>query len=305
MEQHYDDTFLARWLNNELSKAETDSFQKSEYYKQYSEIIDTINTAKYPDYDTDISFENTLKKIKLQSNSELVTLKKKNYNWIYAVAASLLLFLGYAFFFQQTQHITQIAEQTTIELPDESLVELNVDSKLSFKSFNWENNRELTLNGEAFFKVKKGQTFTVKTSEGRVTVLGTQFTVNSRPNYYNVICFKGKVSVEITGKPPVILTKGEAISIQSNITKNYKISTKTPDWLSKTSTFHDVAILEVINELERQYNITVKGKTHLKTSFFSGRFSHTNLEQAVKTIFVAMEIPYIINTDGSVIIQHY
>ena len=36
MEQHYDDTFLARWLNNELSKAEQATFQKSEYYKQYS-----------------------------------------------------------------------------------------------------------------------------------------------------------------------------------------------------------------------------------------------------------------------------
>ena len=305
MEQHYDDTFLARWLNNELSKAEQATFQKSEYYKQYSKIVDTINTAEYPDYNVALNLEGTLKKIKHQNNSEIVKLKKKNYNWMYAVAASLLLFFGYAFFFQQTNYITQFAEQTTVELPDESLVELNVDSKLSFKSFNWKSNRELTLNGEAFFNVKKGQTFTVKTNEGSVTVLGTQFTVNSRPNYYNVICFEGKVSVEITGKTPVILAKGEAISIQKDTIKNYIVKVETPDWLSKTSTFYDVAILEVINELERQYNITIKGKTHLKASYFSGRFSHTNLEQAVKTIFVAMEIPYTFENKGNVIIQKY
>jgi len=224
---------------------------------------------------------------------------------MYAVAASLVLFLGYTFFFQQTNYTTQFAEQTTIELPDKSLVNLNSDSKLSFTSFNWKNNRELILQGEAFFKVKKGQTFTVKTNEGSVTVLGTQFTVNSRENYYNVICFEGKVKVDVVGKTSVILTKGEAISVQKDTLKNYKVTTKTPDWISKESSFYDVEVLEVIEELERQYNITIKGKMHIKPSRFSGRFSHTNLKQAVKTIFVAMEIPYTFDANGNVIIQKY
>ena len=82
-------------------------------------------------------------------------------------------------------------------MPDGSSVNLNAGSELEYTSFNWKKNRVLSLGGEAFFKVKKGKTFTVITKEGNVKVLGTQFKVKSREKLYEVTCFEGKVQVVI------------------------------------------------------------------------------------------------------------
>jgi len=63
-------------------------------------------------------------------------------------------------------------------------VVLNSKSTISFNKTDWKNNRQLTLDGEAYFKVEKGSTFTVNTNNGSVTVLGTQFNVNSTRRFF-------------------------------------------------------------------------------------------------------------------------
>ena len=44
---------------------------------------------------------------------------------------------------------------------------------------------------------------------------------------------------------------------------------------------------------------------HLHVAYFSGRFSHTNLKQALTTIFDTMEIPYTFDANRNVRIQKY
>ena len=60
---------------------------------------------------------------------------------------------------------------------------------------NGQTKRDLTLEGEAYFKVQKGQTFSVNTTDGVVKVLGTHFNVKQRNNYFEVNCYEGLVSV--------------------------------------------------------------------------------------------------------------
>ncbi|MCB4800365.1 FecR family protein, partial [Neotamlana laminarinivorans] len=94
------------------------------------------------------------------------------------VAAVLVVLLtsSYFLFFNNTKSFeTQIAQTETFKLPDESEVILNAQSKLSFSKKEWETNRNLKLQGEAFFKVTKGEKFTVNTKAGSIQVLGTQF----------------------------------------------------------------------------------------------------------------------------------
>ena len=204
--------------------------------------------------------------------------------------------------FQETSYSTQLAQQDTIELPDGSIAQLNADSKIIHKKFNW--GRSLELEGEAFFKVKKGSTFSVTTKEGTVTVLGTEFTVNSRNQFYQVICYEGKVQV-IAGKEKQILTPGKAFNIQQNKSNLLNISDQNPSWIAQESSFTSIAILQVVEELERQYNISIVGKENLKNAKFTGRFSHSNLKLALTTVFDTMEIPYTFDADQKVSIQKY
>ena len=304
MEHQNNDTYLAKWLSGEMSDKELMEFKKTAEYKDYKFIVDVTKELKTPVYDQQKNFSATLNKISNQNQNNSSKVRILIPRWAYAVAATVVLFLGYSFFFQQTTFQAQLAEKTSFLLPDGSEVMLNADSEIAFKSFNWDRKRTLELTGEAYFKVKKGSKFIVKTKEGTVAVLGTQFTVNSRDDFYNVTCFEGKVKVT-SGKLNHILTPGNAISIQDNIATSYKTNETTPSWTAQESSFNEVAIYEVVTELERQYNITVSGKENLKTAYFTGRFSHTNLQLALTTIFDTMEIRYTFDANRNVRIQKY
>ena len=304
MKHQNDDIYLAKWVAGEMSENELHDFKKSSAYADYKFLIDVVNNLETPDYNQQKNFTATLNKIAKQKEQPVTKIRTLIPNWAYAAAASVVLFLGYTFFFQETNYSAALAEQTSFELPDGSEVLLNAGSEIAFKTFNWENNRALNLTGEAYFKVKKGSKFTVQTKEGTVAVLGTQFTVNSRDNFYNVTCFEGKVKVT-SGKLNHILTPGKAISIQDKIVTPYTVVETTPSWTEQESSFNNVAIPAVVTELERQYNISVFGKENLQEAYFSGRFSHTNLQQALTTIFDTMEIPYTFDANRNVSIQKY
>ncbi|CAL2056949.1 FecR family protein [Tenacibaculum sp. 190524A05c] len=304
MAQKYDDTFLARWLADELSENELKNFQESEDYEQYEHIINTLDSAEYPEIDIDSNFAKTLAKIELEKAKESNKSRSLNPYWLSGIAASLVLVFSYLLFFQNITYTTQLAEQLDFNLPDNSKVTLNADSKVSHKRFGWKDNRVVDLTGEAYFKVEKGQKFEVKTAQGIVSVLGTQFTVNSRENFFNVICYEGKVKVEVPNQKEVILTKGKALSFKNSKTLAYTLESEKPSWLNKQSSFYNAPIIEVINELERQFNIMIEGKANVKPGNFTGRFSHDNLETALKTIFVSMNIPFSFE-DNKVKIQKY
>ena len=305
MEQHYDDTFLARWLSNKLTSEELQEFENSKDFIKYSQIVEMLDTAQVDNFDVENNLQATLEKL----NSTIESKKKKVIPlWSYAAAASVaLLFFVYSFFFTEatTIYTTQLAEQNNFELPDGSLVNLNAGSKLSFEKSDWKNNRSLDLEGEAYFRVEKGSTFAVNTKDGQVTVLGTQFIVNSRDNYYNVVCYEGRVQVVTANNDSIVLTKGKAFSISKSVKQEYQIDDIEPSWINHISSFKETSIELVLSEIERQFGITIKGKENVKTSLFTGSFSHKDIKLALQTVFTAMEIKYSIEASGDVVIEKH
>ena len=81
------------------------------------------------------------------------------------------------------------------QLPDASEVEINAESSLAYSVKGWDQDRLVSLDGEAYFRVKKGKKFTVKTSLGEVEVLGTSFNVYNRGEDFRVSCLTGSVQV--------------------------------------------------------------------------------------------------------------
>ncbi len=302
MEQQYDDTFLARWLANELTAEELQEFENSEDYKKYAQIVETLETAELPEFHIEENFQATLEK--LSNDSKQIKKKRVIPLWSYGAVASIaLLIFVYTFFFQPVTFTTQLAEKINFELPDGSLVDVNADSKITFQKYNWKENRQLNLEGEAFFKVKKGSQFTVQSPQGNVTVLGTQFTVNARKNLYHITCFEGKVLVVTQQKDSIILTKGESFRVQNKVSNKYTITETSPSWIHEETSFEEMPILFVVEELERQFNITISGKENLTGELFTGSFTHKNANIAIQTVFIAMEIPYNVLANGNVVIK--
>ena len=212
----------------------------------------------------------------------------------------VLLTSSYFLFFNNTtSYSTDIAQTETFRLPDKSEVILNAQSKLEFNKKDWkEEGRHLNLDGEAFFKVTKGKKFTVSTETGSIQVLGTQFNVKERANYFEVQCYEGSVSVTYNSEK-VILTPGKSFRVingKVNIANDF--NAETPSWLAKESSFDNVPLWQVINELEIQYHIKIDASKVNTAKTYSGSFTHTNKNIALQSVTIPLKLSYKINGDN-------
>ena len=184
---------------------------------------------------------------------------------------------------------------------DGSEVILNSKSEITYKSKQWKKNRELFLKGEAYFKVKKGSKFTVNTNNGSVRVLGTQFNVNSKKDYFEVVCFEGKVSVSTTDKDAMVLKPNQNIrKINGNPIEKWITKVEKPSWMYGESTFRSVPVRYVITALEEHYNVKIDDSKIDDSVIYSGSFTHGNLKTALKTVFETLNMKYAVKEDDGI-----
>ncbi|MFD2565103.1 FecR family protein [Aquimarina rubra] len=292
-----DETFLARWLNGDLDTNEKIEFEQSKDYQKYLTIVNKIDTLESPGYDKDRIF-NTIKNDIHKKNKTVRLIP----SWSYGIAATLLALVGLFFFFNRvTTYATDYGEQITLELLDGSEVILNSKSELSFKKSDWKDTRKVTLTGEAFFKVKKGSDFIVQTASGSVEVLGTQFNVNTQNDFFEVICHEGKVKA-VRDTHEAILVKGNAFRIANNQVEKWETKTTEPSWISGETSFTNTPLKQVIHSLENQFNISFDKKNIDQNQRFTGSYNHSNIELALKTIFVPMEISYTFKNENNIVL---
>jgi transmembrane sensor len=283
MEEKYT---LAQWLNNELTEAELTAFKASAAFEQYEKIRKFSEKLKTPYFDADTVLETILKSKK--SSPKVVPLYKK---WLPRVAALLVLGLGVAFALQNFVPQKQVAQngtKTTFALPDHSEVVLNSGSEITYKNWNWYSNRNLKLQGEAYFKVAHGQKFQVQTHLGCVTVVGTQFNVKARKNRFEISCFEGRVRVNYSSTQ-LVLTHGQSVVFENGLQTNTAIIDAKPDWLTNRIAFEKAPLKIVLEEIERQYNVTIHvGNT--PKELFSGKIPTDNLDTALRIISTTYQL---------------
>ncbi|QHI37338.1 hypothetical protein IMCC3317_27170 [Kordia antarctica] len=298
---------ILKWFNGALSEEEikslhetgdVDTLEKINFYGAQFEVPKRDVEAALNDFKT-----NYLTKTK----KEETKVRKLNISFISKIAAAVLLLVTVSYLLLSNNTFTletSFAQNKQISLPDGSEVTLNAGSKLSYVKDSWEKERNLELDGEAFFKVSKGEKFTVQMDEGTVQVLGTQFNIKDRKNYFDVQCFEGKVSVTY-GKETVILTKGKAFRIVNEKDVNvYDITSENPSWMQNESTFDRVPLSQVIEELERQYDIVIKTNDVDTTQLYTGTFAHNNKELALQSVTIPLRMTYTIEDKKVIFYNH-
>ena len=298
---NFDDIFLARWISGELSPDELSVFEKSKYYLDYKKINEGAQAFKSPSFDR----EKTLLKLQKSLRDKDSNVKKLIPNWLYSVAAVLIIALGILYFYPfNTAYETKPGESLIVSLPDNSKVYLNANSTLEFKKNDWENNRLLTFNGEAFFDVEKGETFKVSSKLGYIEVLGTEFNVISRKNFFEIKCNEGKVKVSSVDKKELaVLTAGKAYRLYKNEQETWDFSEEKPTWINGESTFNNTPLDQVIKSLEGQYNIIINNKALDLNKRYTGSFTHDDLNLALKTVFKPLNIRYSQVENNTIILE--
>ncbi|PKH52322.1 hypothetical protein CXF68_17185 [Tenacibaculum sp. Bg11-29] len=294
-----DDTFLARWIENDLSLEESEQFQKSEAYHQFNKINKASQFLKAPDYNKSDAFQKIIKNTYQKKESKKVI--KLIPKWVYSAVASVALLFSFFYFNNTTSNFsTEYGELISVKLPDNSIVHLSPNSHLEFNKKKWNKNRNLFLTGEAYFEVKKGKSFTVNTSEGNIVVLGTKFTVNTSKNFLEVQCYEGKVKVNSNNDDESFLTKGKAFRAYANKSESWNFSKEAPSWLNGESNFNNMPLSQVIISLEKNYNLKFNTNNINLDKRFTGTFTHNNVNIALKTVFAPLKISFKLAKNNSV-----
>ena len=286
------ENYLAKWLNNDLSEEELAVFKKSAEYASYEKLMEVSGTLEAPDFDIDKAL-NDLNNNKLNKDVKVITLNPLRKLWRLAAAIAVIFIASYFYISTLDESVsTQYAERSEVRLPDNSEIILNADSRITYSEKNWDKERNISLQGEAFFKVAKGQKFTVATNDGLVTVLGTQFNVENRKGFFEVTCYEGLVSVIFNGEETKLPAGNSFIAINGSVLKTESPVNTTPSWMSNESTFKSIPLNYVLDEFERQYDVKIKTQNVNLEQLFTGSFSNTNINLALQSISTPSQIKY-------------
>ena len=186
-----------------------------------------------------------------------------------AVIVPLFLLAGGMFYYlsprnEMIEVSVAYGEQKRLILPDSSEVWLNAGSSILYPETFAKDKRQVILNGEAYFSVKKdtASPFIVETSQLSVKVLGTRFNVKAYPNDEKITTTltSGKVEVSVRSQPPHILKPDEQLTYDkksSDIHISVIDTNDTNCWMAGKLVFTNASAGEIFRTLERHYNTTI------------------------------------------------
>ena len=283
---------ISKWLDNDLTIEEREAFKQLDAFRSYERISNAARHFGAPDFDPQAGYAN----FDRPSQSQ----KSQGVTWyLMRIAAVFVVAFGVYYFLlrpQETVYFAENEQQLELSLPDTSEVVLNENSKITYQKKDWDEARDLTLEGEAFFKVAKGSRFTVQTDLGDVSVLGTQFNVNVRNGLFEVTCYEGRVQVDYKDES-LELTPSQSFSLSNGTTTTNTTALVVPSWIGKKSIFKSATLDAVLSDLEQSYSITVRTTNVDKQVLFTGSFSHENLETALQAITIPLNLTFEIDGD--------
>ena len=202
-----------------------------------------------------------------------------------------------------------------IELSDGTIIHLNSGSSIRYPiRFIGDGNREVSLNGEAYFKVVKdtGHPFIVNTGKLVVEVLGTEFNVSSYEEDVEIstVLVEGSIQLTNTDAPvdKVLLSPGFKAGFDKN---EHSIKTNAVDldlhvsWINGELIFRKSSFENMMKKIERKYDVTIYNRNaNLSQKKFNARFDVNieSIEDVMQSISSVTPFEYTIE-DNNIIIN--
>lgn len=187
-----------------------------------------------------------------------------------AAVALLCLSVWTAYLYMQPvamQTVSTLAETRTVSLPDGTSVTLNHYSTLTYPERFKTDNREVELNGEAYFEVSKDKKhpFIVQTDAVDVRVLGTHFNVDAYRDSQDVrtTLLTGSVAVSNKSNSEHMILKPNEIAIYNKVEKKLtrKLLVDATDeisWRHGEFIFDDVPLSDIARKLSNSFGTTIQ-----------------------------------------------
>lgn len=179
-----------------------------------------------------------------------------------------------------------------LQLPDGTNVWLNSATKLTFpSSFSNQTNREVILNGEAYFEVAKdaSRPFLVKTLMQEIEVLGTHFNVSSYEDDSEVktTLIEGSVKIiGVKGGDKILKPGQQSILTNDNIIiEEVNTGQLAVAWKNDQFVFESEDIQNVMRMISRWYNVEVQYVGIIPENKFGGAISKfENISEVLRSL---------------------
>lgn len=285
-----------RYFNGTITREEEHTLQQflvggEENCVLFREWEDEWTVSHIDDADTQNAWETLLGRISAEKEKSKATV---NWRSLLFRAAMLLIVVGsvaYAVMARQKEqyYICKAPDgnKTEIILPDSTHVWLNAGSSLKYSSRFNDDNRNVSLEGEAYFEVTHhdNKKFTVKTDNYDVVVKGTKFDVASYQSDPVSMVSLVKGSVELAYEKGIIDMKpGERVVLDKNtgeFTKE-KYTDDSRAWIDNRTELDNISLIDLARVLSRQYDV----KIHVQ----SARLANTHFAVSLRNKETIMDV---------------
>ncbi|WP_341837381.1 FecR domain-containing protein [Chitinophaga pollutisoli] len=217
---------------------------------------------------------------------------------------------------------TERGAKTTVHLPDGSVVTLNSGSRLSYNKDFGVKNRDIKLEGEAYFDVVKNANMPMLVSAGNVEVkvLGTTFNVKAYPedsvveaslftgaiqlmsekDPERVILLRPREKVTISRQQDIIAApvaaRGETVSLKQMLFNRADSSFDETAWMQNKLVFKAVRFRDVANELQRKFNTDIQfNDAKFQDIRITGTFAEENIQEIIQALQETIPFQYTIS----------
>ena len=205
-----------------------------------------------------------------------------------------------------TELVNPMGMRSSVVLSDGTKVILNAGTTLSYPAAFVSGQREVKVNGEAFFEVShdKEHPFIVSAENVKVKVLGTKFNVKAYDDDDNieVTLAEGKVGVGLDTKNLIQIMPGQQIKYMKAshrfIKREVRLQSYTA-WVCGKFYFTNYPLEKIAKQLERSFNVRIQilGDDLRKAAFTGDFVRGENIDQILRVMTANRPIRYEIEGD--------
>lgn len=304
--QHIDENLLLAILDGSASNEQRNHFEdwkkaNDDNLSLFQKMEKIWKSSKEIEVFQKIDVEADWKLVK-QKSSKTRMLNQTNQFMRYAATLLLLISLSLVYLYQTTPGFGKYAQTKTnskkeqILLADGTQVFLNKGSKITYPKYFNSKQRNVNMEGEAYFQVKPDPTkpFIIKSGNATIEVLGTSFNVlNQTDGTIIVSVNSGKVSLlNQKTKEKIFLTKGEKGVIQDRyITESKNQELNYNSWKTGILTFKDAPFKKVFSDLETHYDIKIENKSRkLDTITYTNSFTNASIGKVIDELELGLKV---------------
>lgn len=235
--------------------------------------------------------------------------------WMVAAAVFLALAVGLTLVKMRTgvarsEIKTEFGQLSNRQLPDGTEIMMNANSRISY-SKEWKDgtDREVWMNGEAFFHVSKTplkSRFIVHTDHFDIIVTGTKFDVVNRHGMENVLLEEGSVTLRCCGGKTMSMKPGDFVTLRDlQLERKSVQSDSLVAWKEQKLVFDKTPLRDVATIINDQYGVHVRLENEsIGDSTISGILSNNNLDVLLKALKATSDFDVIKTADSITIKAH-